>query len=189
MNKIILKFVNFIFLITNIINNKLKYLQYKFNKCIKIEKNCKINSNVIIRASDGGKIYIGKNVNIGSNVEIISQNGQIYIDDNVFIGKGTVIVSLEEISIGKDTLIAENVTIRDQDHNYEKLPLSISSFLTTPIRIGKNVWIGAKVTILRGSDIGDQCVIGANSLVRIKISNQMVVAGVPARIIKKIDKI
>lgn len=73
----------------------------------------------------------------------------------------------EKISIGKDSLIAEGVTIRDQDHQFDltEIPIRLQGSTTDAIIIGEDVWLGAKATILKGVRIGDHAIIGANSVV------------------------
>ncbi len=98
-----------------------------------------------------------------------------------------MIVAREEGLIGRDVLIAEHVTIRDQDHAYGgQLPTSKNGFVTAPIRIGDNVWLGAKVTILKGVSVGNNVVIGANSEVTRDLRDNVVAVGVLARVVREI---
>lgn len=71
---------------------------------------------------------------------------------------------MEHVSIGDYTKIAPNVCINDHDHNYKKG--GDEHLLKSPVTIGKNVWIGSNVVILRGAVIGDNAVIAAGSVVR-----------------------
>jgi acetyltransferase-like isoleucine patch superfamily enzyme len=103
----------------------------------------------------------------------------------VYIGQGTVISAREEITVGSDTLIAEHVTIRDQDHQFGIGKItSEAGFSTSPVFIEDNVWIGAKATIMKGVRIGKNSVVGANSVVTRNVPCDVVVAGVPAKIIQ-----
>lgn len=89
---------------------------------------------------------------------------------------------LQSVEIGDDTLIAEMVTIRDHGPK----PYRRQGFVSAPIRIGQNVWIGNKVTITKGINIGDNSVVAANAVVTKDVEPNVVVGGVPARIIKKL---
>ena len=112
------------------------------------------------------------------------KSGNLKIFDNVFIGNGSIIVSRKSISIGKNTLVSEYVTIRDQDHDYSDGKIQLNKFKMSPIIIGSNCWIGAKATILRKSVLGENVIIGAHALVKGKIPSFSLAIGIPA-IIKK----
>lgn len=146
----------------------------------------KVFRNVECISTDKGQIMIGNNVSICSGAKIACLGGNISIGDNVHIGENTIIVCRNSIEIGKDTLIAEYVVIRDQDHSIDTRPINKAGFKTTPIIIGEDVWLGAKSTILRGSIIENGAVIGAHSLVNKKIKAYTLAVGTPAKEIKKI---
>ena len=79
------------------------------------------------------------------------------------------------------------MSIRDQDHRFgHGLTTAKAGFTTAPILIGNNVWIGAKATVIKGVTIGDNVVVAANSVVTHDIPSNVVVAGVPARILREI---
>lgn len=140
-----------------------------------------------MRCTDGGAIHIGDGCHIDAGAYLVARSGVLTIGRCGFIGPGSVIVACEKISIGIDVLIAEYVTIRDQDHEFEATyPTRVSGMRTTPISIGDNVWIGAKVTLTKGIIIGDNSVIGANSVVTGDIAADEVAAGAPAKVIKHI---
>ena len=88
---------------------------------------------------------------LSDDVRVDTQGGQVIFGDNVFVGTGSVIVCRSRVEVGSDSLIAEYVVIRDQDHRTDTRPLSSAGFYTSPIRIGRDVWIGCKASILRGA--------------------------------------
>jgi acetyltransferase-like isoleucine patch superfamily enzyme len=163
------------------------YTYIFFNSSLKVGASCSFGRSIKLRATDGGVIIIGDYVNIADNVHIIARGGCIIIESGTFIGTGTIIVSQENITIQRDTLIAEYVVIRDQDHRTDSKPLATSGFYTDAIVIGRDVWIGCKATILRGTVIEDGCVIGAHALVNSHIPSGMLAVGLPARITKKVN--
>jgi acetyltransferase-like isoleucine patch superfamily enzyme len=138
-----------------------------------------------LRATDGGSITFGKRTALGASATIVSKGGRIDIGEDGFIGQGAMIVGCEEISVGRKALVAEYATIRDQDHIFDGgRATADTGMLTGPIRIGDNVWIGAKATITRGVSIADNAVVGANAVVTRDVPANAVVGGVPAKIIK-----
>lgn len=115
---------------------------------------------------------------------IISQKGSINISDSVFIGAYTTITSKTSVTIGRNALIAERVTIRDQDHAIHgdvNIPINQSGFDVAPIVIGDDVWIGAGAVILKGVTIGRGAVVAANAVVNRDVAEYEIVGGVPAK--------
>lgn len=140
-----------------------------------------------ISATDGGRVRLGQGTALAVGATLVAKRGTLEIGANGFVGIGTVIVARDAVRIGRDALIAEYVTIRDQDHAFGgSRPTALSGFETAPITIGNNVWIGAKATVTRGVTIGDNSVIGANSVVTRDIPANVVAAGIPARVIRAI---
>lgn len=116
------------------------------------------------------------NANILSSTLLQADGGNLYIGKNVFINRNCNIVAQKYIMIDDECTIGPNVCIYDHDHVLGKKRLENEQFKRADIIIGKRVWIGANVIILRGTRIGDDCVIGAGAIVKGNIpSNKMVV--------------
>jgi acetyltransferase-like isoleucine patch superfamily enzyme len=119
----------------------------------------------------------------------VSKNGLISIGKNSGLS-GVTLVSWNKIIIGENCGIGGNVSIWDTDFhgiNY-KDRTCFEKVKTEPVIIGNNVWIGANVIILKGTEIGDNSVIGAGSVVvGSKIRSNEIWAGNPAKFIKMID--
>jgi len=135
----------------------------------------------------GGKLTILKShISYGTLIKADSKSTiSIY---NSFIGRNCVITAKEKIIINKNCLIAEMVVIRDQDHTIDTVTdnRAKESFNTKPIEVGKNVWIAAKATILKGVTIGEHSVVAASAVITKDIPPCEVWGGVPARFLKKI---
>jgi serine acetyltransferase len=103
------------------------------------------------------------------------------------IGRGTSIVARRRIEIGDDVTIAPNVYITDHNHSYADVERPIGTQYPThdPVRIGDGTWIAAGATVLPGADIGRHVVVGAGAVVRGKIEDNAVVAGNPARVVRR----
>jgi acetyltransferase-like isoleucine patch superfamily enzyme len=140
-----------------------------------------VGSGAYIKVVKGASVKIGK-VDLTRGVFIMAeQGGEIIIHDNVFIGFYSVIVARKRIEIGEGCQVAEFVTIRDQNHSAD-----LNGFSSAAISIGKQVWLGAKVTVTQGVSIADRCVVGANAVVNKSFAETCLIAGVPARQIKLI---
>jgi acetyltransferase-like isoleucine patch superfamily enzyme len=117
----------------------------------------------------------------------------IVIGNECSFGPFNHITSINKILIGDNFLSGKWVTITDNSHgttNYDDLknkPTKRTLVSKGPVVIGKNVWVGDKVTILPGVTIGDGAVIAANSVVTKDVSAYSVVAGNPAKVVKKND--
>ncbi len=146
-----------------------------------------IGRSVFLQATDGGEIVIEPGVTIGTGSRLVAQGGKLAVGKNSFIGPGCVLVCKAGLTIGDDVLIAEYVTIRDQEHRYPiGQKIRESGFDCAPIIIHADVWIGAKASVLKGAHISTGAVIAAHSLVRAGagVAENTVVAGVPAKFIK-----
>ncbi len=114
-----------------------------------------------------GRLTLGKKTKIGKNSMLTAQGGQLTVGDGVGINRDVLINAHDAITIGDNTIIAPRVCIYDHDHLFDsETGVNKKAFKTAPIIIGKNVWIGANAVILRGSEIGDNCVVGAGSVVK-----------------------
>lgn len=119
------------------------------------------------------KLIFGKNIQINDYVHIVAMN---------------------RIEIGDNVLMASHIFISDNSHGSYKcnledsdprIPPTEREYVTAPIKIGKNTWIGEGVCIMPGVTIGEGCVIGAHSVVSKSIPNYSIAVGAPARIVKK----
>lgn len=142
-----------------------------------------IGRGVEIRVTDGGSLALCRGVHLGTNSSLTVQGGRLTIGRGSFIGHGCIITAKRSIDIGCDVLVAEYVTIRDQDHRIDTAgPLADTGFDCAPVEISDGAWVGAKASVLRGSSIGAGAVIGAHSLVRGTIPAHAVAVGIPARV-------
>jgi acetyltransferase-like isoleucine patch superfamily enzyme len=105
------------------------------------------------------------------------------IGDGVFINKGVVLEDSGGLSIGDGTHIGCNSVIMTTDHS----PGDIKKLELRPVRIGRDVWIGANVSVLPGVTIGDGAIIGAGSVVTTDIEPYVVAVGAPARKVREIS--
>jgi acetyltransferase-like isoleucine patch superfamily enzyme len=145
----------------------------------------KVARGVRIVVTDGGRLQLDERIYLSREVDVVVKYGTLSIGAGSFIGHGSTVVCRESIAIGRDALIAEYVTIRDQDHHYYAASgEEAKGFVTSSIAIGNGVWIGAKATVTRGVTIGDGAIIAANAVVTHDVPELALMAGVPARMVK-----
>lgn len=109
------------------------------------------------------------------------------IGDRCVIGRGSHIVAHRSIVIGDDVYTGPSVYITDQNHRYTDLDVPIGRQwpYNTPVRIGSGSWLGAGAIVLPGAVIGEHVVVAAGSVVRGAVPDRCVVAGVPAKIVRR----
>lgn len=109
------------------------------------------------------------------------------IGKNVFINFDCVFLDLGGITIEDNVQIAPKVSLLTESHPLN--PSERQSLIQKPIHIKKNAWIGANATILQGVTIGENAVVAAGSVVTKDVPDNVVVGGIPAKIIKEIKSI
>jgi acetyltransferase-like isoleucine patch superfamily enzyme len=98
------------------------------------------------------------------------------------VGENSVIVARERISVGRGSMLGEMTIMRDQDHVVDsETPFGAMAYVTAPIVIGRDVWVAARATILRGVTIGDGAVVAAAAVVNSDVPSGTKVGGIPAR--------
>ena len=128
---------------------------------------------------------------IGGNVQILKP---FTCDDgeNIFIGSnftgnyGLTVLDIREVRIGDNVMIGPHTLITTVGHPLSPMARRRHLAVAEPVSIGDDVWIGGNVTILPGVTIGSNVVVGAGAVVTRDVPDDCVVAGVPARIIKRI---
>lgn len=135
------------------------------------------------------RIFIGNRVRIFPHVrmEVHGKEARIVIEDNVGIAQNVHITSGETLIIGEGTTILANVFITDIDHDYTQIDVPILDQRTTvrTTTIGKNCFIGIGAAIQAGTILGNQCIVGTNSVVRGEFPDYCVIVGSPARVVKR----
>jgi len=113
----------------------------------------------------------------------INRNAKIEIGKNCVL-QGTSIRCCNNVKIGNNVVFAANTKIIDHDHNTD--PEKRRLYISKPIEIKDNVWIGYNVLILKGVTIGKNSIIGAGSVVTNNIPDNSIAVGMPAKVIKKV---
>lgn len=134
-------------------------------------------------------ISIGKNVCIHKNARIEcfeEYSPNLIIGNNVGIGYNFQCLVTANCIIGDNTLMASNILITTENHGIDpKKNYAEQQLLSKDVEIGRNCWIGEKVIILPGVIIGDNVIIGAGSVVTKSFGDNVIIAGCPAKCIKK----
>lgn len=165
-------------------------------KKLSLGKNVKFHQKISlfgkgsIRIADGCEFgyKIGGGYHEGRcELQVRSKEAYIVIGSRVLTNNNLFVCARGRIIIGEMCLIGRNVTIMDHNaHGIQPDCRRSSCGTIRPVTIGNNVWIGNYVTILPGTEIGDNCVVAAGSIVKGVFRNNVIIQGNPAAIVRDI---
>lgn len=98
----------------------LKLLILRAGGCVSAGRSATVARHARILASDGGRIRLGDDATVACFADLEAEGAELIIDARSFVGQGCLICAIDSIPIGSDCLIAEHVTIHDQDHIYDR---------------------------------------------------------------------
>lgn len=123
--------------------------------------------HVHLELAQGGRVILGERIqNRGHLYLQCGERGRLRLGSHVFFNTGASVACMGRVQIGDCCKIGNNTVIVDHDHNFKG---GEDEYLTGEVILGRRVWVGANCTILKGANIGDDCVIGAGSVVRGKV--------------------
>lgn len=153
-----------------------KKLLIKMNNSSDSDEITKLLSEILNQEVQNVAVFTPLYINYGKNINI---------GENVFINFDCTFLALGGITIEDNVLIGPKVSIITENHPLD--PKLRNGLIGKPIHIKKNAWIGANATILPGVTIGENAVIAAGAVVSKDVPDDVVVGGIPAKIIKKIE--
>lgn len=113
------------------------------------------------------QVVLGEHlVSDGRLVIIAGQNAHLSVGRRTYFNEGTMISCLDAVSIGEGCRFGPNVKVFDNDHCFSAQHGVSQEHTTAPVTIGDCCWLGANVTILKGTKIGENCVVGAGCVVK-----------------------
>jgi acetyltransferase-like isoleucine patch superfamily enzyme len=132
------------------------------------------------------RLILGRWVHIGDGTSLRCHEGSLTIGDKVVFGCNNVVNTYLDISIGATTIVADMVYVTDFDHVFAdaSIPIKDQGIVKAPVRIGADVWLGTKVSVVRGTTVGDGCVVAANAVVTKDLAPYSIAVGVPAAVIR-----
>jgi len=142
---------------------------------------------VELRARRGhGRLVIGPWCWIGNDNKLRSHEGQLTLGAKVVLGRDNVVNSYLDVEVGDAAILADWIYVCDFDHRVDRLdiPIKDQGIVTSPTRIGGDVWIGEKASVLRGVDIGHGAVVASHCLVNRDLPPFAIAVGVPARVVR-----
>jgi acetyltransferase-like isoleucine patch superfamily enzyme len=161
---------------------------------IQFGKNVTIESYSVIDGFAKNKIIFGDGVKIGSFSKLLSTSHLatfgvgMKIGNNSAVGDFTHFGATGGLEIGNDVIMGSYVSFHSENHNFSESSTLIreQGVNSKGIKIGNNIWVGAKVTFLDGCEVGDNCIVAAGAVVKGVFPSNSLIGGVPAKIIKQI---
>jgi len=153
---------------------------------VQLGKRVHIESGAELIARGNEEIIIGADSNVMRNAWLHPMGGKIIVGKNVGINPYCLIYGMGGVTIGDNVMMATSCIIISANHNFERtdIPMTFQGVACDEIKIGNDVWLGARVTVLAGVEIGDGAIIGAGAVVSKSIPPYSIAVGVPARVIK-----
>ena len=164
---------------------RLYWMRFRFPKA-SLGTGTDIRKGFHLLLGRAGRLTIGERCVLDRDMTLECR-GELTIGDRTIFGHHCTLAAVDSVLIGNDCLIAEMVAIRDHDHRFDgalTTPIREQGMVSSPVRIGNNVWLAGKVTVLKGVTIGDNVVIGANAVVTKDIPANSVAVGIPAKVIR-----
>lgn len=148
----------------------------------------RLRGRPIVSAS--GRLVIHERVQLVSTVAtlelVVTDGATLEIGARSLVNFGTSIVAVNSVTIGPRCLIGTHCMIMDTPFHNVDPTRRLDPPPTEAIRIGENVWLGARVIVMPGVTIGDDCAIGAGSVVTHDVPPRSFAAGVPAKVIREL---
>lgn len=159
-----------------------------FGANVTIEENCFIDAYSMNQIDFGDNVKIGAYSSVSSTSHMSKFGKGIKIGNNSGVGRFTEFGASGGIEIGNDVIMGSYISFHSENHNFDDKSRLIreQGVTSVGIKLGNNIWVGAKVTFIDGCVIGDNCVIAAGAVVKGIFPNDVVIGGVPAKIIKEL---
>jgi acetyltransferase-like isoleucine patch superfamily enzyme len=165
------------------------WLKLRWRGRLKTDGLCFVCPRVRIEIGPNATVRLGRWTWIGRGCKIRAHEGEVSIGAKTVMGEECTISSYQHVSIGRECIIADRAMMIDFDHGVAEAerPIREQGIYKRDVRIGHNVWVGYGACFLRGVTVGNNCVIGTNSVVTREVPDNAVVGGVPAKLIRMRD--
>src|SRR5205814_2265248 len=148
---------------------------------------CFVCPDVKLEIGRRARVSLGRWSWIGHGCKIRAHEGEVSIGAKSVLGQECTLSAYQHVSIGRECIIADRVMMIDFDHGVVEVerPVREQGIYKRDVNVGHNVWIGYGACLLRGVTVGHNAVIGTSAVVTCDVPENTVVAGIPARIIRR----
>ncbi len=168
---------------------RLGWLKLRHRGRLKTDGMAFVGPGVRFEIGRGATVHLGRFSWIGHGTKIRCHEGEVRIGAKTVMGQECTISAFQSVSIGRECILADRVMLIDFDHGVVEVdrPVREQGIYKRDVRIGNNVWIGYGASFLRGTTVGDNCVIGTYAVVSRDVPPNAVAGGVPVRVIRMRD--
>jgi len=161
-------------------------LKARYRGRLQTDGLCFICPGVKLEIGPHATLRIGRWAWVGHGSKLRVHEGLVSIGAKTVLGQECTISAFQHVSIGRECILADRVMLIDFDHGVTEVdrPIRLQGIYKRDVRVGHNVWIGYGACVLRGVTVGDNCIVGTNSVLTREVPENAVVAGVPARVIR-----
>jgi acetyltransferase-like isoleucine patch superfamily enzyme len=168
---------------------RLGYWKLRLGRRLSLDGLAFIGPGCRLEVGRNAVLELGRWSWIGHGCKIRCHEGRVSVGAKTVIGQECTISAYQQVSIGRECVIADRVMLIDFDHGTVEAdrPIRLQGIYKRDVHVGHNVWIGYGACILRGVTVGDNAIVGTNSVVTKDVEPNAVVGGVPARVLRMRD--
>jgi len=165
------------------------WLKLRWRGRLQTDGLCFVCRGVTLEIGRNATVSLGRWSWLGQGCKIRAHEGRVSVGAKSVLGQECTISAYQHVSIGRECIVADRVMLIDFDHGVVDVerPIRQQGIYKRDVRVGHNVWIGYGACLLRGVTVGNNCVIGTNSVVNKDVPDDAVVAGIPARVLRMRD--
>jgi acetyltransferase-like isoleucine patch superfamily enzyme len=159
-----------------------------FGKNVTIDNNCQIDGFSSEKIQFGDCIKIGSYSTLSATSHLSKFGKGLKIGNNSAVGQFTQFGAAGGVEIGNDVIMGSYISFHSENHNFKDNTKLIREQGVTSkgIKIGNNVWVGAKATFLDGCEVGNNSVVAAGAVVNGIYPDNSIIGGIPAKVLKSI---
>jgi acetyltransferase-like isoleucine patch superfamily enzyme len=162
------------------------WLKLRWRGRLQTDGLCFVGPGVKLEIGRGAVLRLGRWSWIGHGTKIRVHEGEVEIGAKTVLGQECTISAFQQVSIGRECILADRVMLIDFDHGAVETerPIRLQGIYKRDVHVGHNCWIGYGACILRGVTVGDNAIVGTLSVVTKDVADNAVVGGAPARVLR-----
>jgi acetyltransferase-like isoleucine patch superfamily enzyme len=162
------------------------WLKLRWRGRLQTDGLCFVCPGVKFEIGQRATVSLGRWSWIGHDTKVRAHEGHVSIGPKSVLGQECTISCYQRVSIGRECIIADRVMMIDFDHGMVEVerPIREQGIYKRDVAVGHNVWIGYGACLLRGVSVGNNAVVGTSAVVTTDVSENAIVGGIPARLIR-----